>query len=73
MPKNPADRIKGKVASYSESVKSGIVIGDDLRTYLFTRKEWLAELPPSIDHDVSFYPDREWAKSITLASVEQAT
>ena len=67
MQRDLGNRIKGKVNHYSPGVQSGILICERDNTYLFSRKEWLSENPPTANMDVLFFADRNWAKSILVA------
>ena len=65
------ERTKGKVHTYSSGVKSGLIICEHGKTYLFSWHEWATKaVPPAEGVKVVFTPDNGWAKSITTAIQE---
>ena len=68
MQKNIEERLKGRVNTYSEAVQSGVLVTTDNQTYLFSRHEWLSELSPFENIDVTFIASQNWAKSIMVLS-----
>ena len=60
-------RIKGKIAAYCDDVNAGTITGEDDKTYLFSRKNWMAAGEPAVGVEVSFIIEGDRAASVNAS------
>src|SRR3989339_117497 len=56
--------MEGKILSYDQALKGGLITGNDGKRYRFTDANWQATMSPQIGRRVDFVPEGETATAI---------